>query len=54
MRIAGVKNVVPAIFIVVVVVVVDDARLIFPDNLTHKGRWKLGDISDSIVKINRY
>jgi len=37
MRIAGVKNVVP-----VIVVIVDDDddddRLIFPDNLTHKGR----------------
>jgi hypothetical protein len=34
MRIAGVKNVVPVIF----VVVDDDDRLILPDNLTHKGR----------------
>lgn len=34
LRITGLKNVVP----VIVVVVDDDDRLIFPDNLTHKGR----------------
>ena len=42
--------------VVKVVVVVDDDddnnnnRLIFPDNLTHKQRCKLGDISESTVK----